>query len=89
MNTKTLDKLRDARLFAEAVSNRLYRLAEAYELTGNDNVSSKLCNLAADARHCASLVQEGTNEALSSALIATEQATVNMLMAAVAVADAR
>lgn len=89
MNTEALDKLRTSRLFMAAVSRKLYMLAEAFEVTGNENVSSRLCSLASDAEHAASLVEDGTSEAISSVLTATEQATANMIMAAVAVADAR
>jgi hypothetical protein len=89
MNTEALNKLRDARLITSALSRKLYMLAEAFEVTGNDNVSSRLCSLAADAEHASGLVEDGTNQALSAALTATEQATANMIMAAVAVADAR
>jgi hypothetical protein len=89
MNTDALNKLRDARLITSALARKLYSLAEAFEVTGNENVADRLGNLASDAEHAYSLIEAGTDEALTSALTATEQATANMIMAAVAVADAR
>lgn len=86
MDKEALDKFHDAMAILRALEDKLYGLAEAFEFTGNEKVSSRLCSLAADAGHTKKLVEDGLNGALSRALTASEQATANMLLATIAVA---
>jgi hypothetical protein len=83
MDSDALHKLQDAVTIVRALENKLHSLAHAFDAVGNDKVADRLCRYAADAGHAWKMVEEGTNEALSRALTASEQATANMLLAAI------
>lgn len=86
MDINTLDKLSHGADIARGVSMRLRDLAESFRDTGNSVVAKRLADLSEDLREAHRLVEQGRDEALAQAAAASEQATLNMIGAALATA---
>jgi hypothetical protein len=84
MNKEALDRLTDGPHLIMHVRDELHILAAAFDETGNEKIAAKLDRLARDLQEAKKLIEEGRNEALNHALRVSEEATGNMLMAAMA-----
>jgi hypothetical protein len=84
MNEATLHKLTEGPAILFDVASELRHLAGAFVTTGNRKVAEQLHAVATDIGRARKMIEEGRNEALSQAVRASEEATGNMLRAAIA-----
>jgi hypothetical protein len=84
MNNEALDKLNTASKMVNHAAARIDDLADAFEDTGNETLAGKLRSLALLLNEASGQIDEGTSAAFSQYLEASNQATDNMLRAALA-----
>ncbi|WP_024517002.1 hypothetical protein [Bradyrhizobium sp. Tv2a-2] len=84
MDTQSLDKLTDGPKMLNWIAGELNILARAFDITGNERVAEQLFNYANQLDAARKMVEEGRNEALNSAVRASEQACGDVFRAAMA-----
>lgn len=84
MNKEALDKLTDGPHMLLGISNELSDLAGAFNETGNERIASRLSFLVKNLHAARKMIEEGRNEALNHAVRVSEEATGNMVRAALA-----
>lgn len=89
MNSTAHDKLCDAMNILTGSKHQLLSLAAAFGETGNERMEVVLRELAIAIAKANELVRAGTGEAISNMVRSTEQASANMIGAALAVAAHR
>ena len=83
MATTYLDKKCEARKLIDQLLSDLTYLATAFEIVGNQKVSNELTSSISDLRLARKLYEGSFEELFNNAYAATQQATANMIQAAI------
>lgn len=81
-----LDPLNEAQDYMRECKDELATIVRALHKTGNDKLADNLNDIALDLNASITLVSEGRDRALNVYVAGTEEATVNMVKAAIGIA---